>query len=438
MIVVHLPERLTMKKQLTPMPELAKKASAMLPESPWKALLVGIAELHDRAIYPPNNIFDDIWVEIGPGYTFGKENIHKPSFGHWDLVEEALDALCYAPEYAKLQMQHYLNTIYPDGMLPGSLNPPRNKNANDSGESTKDYDLCLPRTPLQYSHPPFWTEFVADYYAKTNDRDFLSCAFEKGKLNYSWWKRERSALEGGFYYVDIVKRWWESGVDDGVRWDDVDGLPHSCLDASCILCNFANRLAQWAEILGEDAEPFRKEAEKTKAFINTELWDEETGFYYDVLPCRGQKEKVMTHDGFWPIAFGIAPEDKQEKVLKHLFDPNKFFTLLPIPSVAIDEKKFCLNFWRGPSWASVDFWILRGMNRNGKRKEAQIIAEKVLNAVAHIYEQRHTVYEFYPPTNYDFSGMYRKNDPNGPRSDYLGHNPLNALYWEVFGNQEKL
>ena len=96
-----------MKKQLTPMPELAKKASAMLPESSWKALLVGIAELHDRAIYPPNNIFDDIWVEIGPGYTFGKENIHKPSFGHWDLVEETLDALCYAPDYAKLQMQHF-------------------------------------------------------------------------------------------------------------------------------------------------------------------------------------------------------------------------------------------------------------------------------------------------------------------------------------------
>ena len=414
------------KKTLTSMPDLEKKSAVMLPDSPWKKLLVWNSAQQDRAIFPPNNLFDDLWVEIGPGYVIGDQT-HVPSFGHWDLVQTAMNALPYAPEYAKVQLKHYLSVMYPDGMLPGTLWGIRGSENND---------IRLPRTPLQYSHPPFWQEFVSDYYAKTGDKEFLAHAFEKGKLNYHWWKQERSALEGGFYYVDIVKRWWESGVDAGVRWDNVDGQAHACIDASCHIYSLVNRLAQWAEILGEDPSFYRKEAETNKAFINTELWDEETGFFYDVLPCRGQKEKVMTIAGFWPLAFGIATEDQQKKLMEHLLNPKKFFTVHPIPSVAIDEEKFCHSYWRGPSWTGPAYWILRGMNRSGLKKEAQMIGEKILNGVNYHFEKDHTVYEFYPPMDHDLCKLGRNplvKTAQGPCHDYLGHNPLNALYWELFG-----
>ena len=77
-------------------PALAKRARRKLPDSRWKDLLVAGAALQDAAIHEPNNLFDDIWVEIGPGYEFG--GLKGYAFGHWDLIQTAMDALPYAPD----------------------------------------------------------------------------------------------------------------------------------------------------------------------------------------------------------------------------------------------------------------------------------------------------------------------------------------------------
>ena len=59
-------------------------------------------------------------------------------------------------------------------------------------------------------------------------------------------------------------------------------------------------LKEMAEVLGyeEDAEKYTKEAKKLRKYINKEMYDEETGFYYDVQTNEdGSEKKLLVNRG---------------------------------------------------------------------------------------------------------------------------------------------
>jgi glycogen debranching enzyme len=398
-------------------PNLARKADVLLPDNPWKTMLVACADLQDRSIHAPNGPLQLPWVEIGLGYHFSGFS-SGVAFGHWDLVHIAMDALPYDPRHARNQLINYFGLLNAAGMMPGTI----------ISTAREPLEMALPIDPV-VSHPPLWQEFVHDYYQLTGDADFVRHAFDFGQRNLAWWERERSAPEGGFFYMDVVKRWWESGVDAGVRWDEVDGRPHACIDATCHLQSVYRRMAEWATILGEDATPYAGRAQELHAFINAELWDAASQFFYDIEMVRGHKGRIKTYEGLWPLILGSADADKWPALVAHLMNPREFNTYHPVATVALDEPTYSNNCWRGPAWNSISFWVIRGCRLAGYRDEAAVLARKVLDATAVRYAQHGAIFEFYHSSGESMEGMSRKTEDRGPCRDYLGHNPLNAIYW---------
>ena len=114
-----------------------------------------------------------------------------------------------------------------------------------------------------------------------------------------------------------------------------------------------------AEELGktEDAAKYEAEAEKLAEYINTNMWDEETGFYYDLqINEDGSEKKILTNrgkgtEGWMPLWAKLAPADRAEKVKDNMMDEGKFNLRVPMPTASFDNDKFNPSrYWRGPVW----------------------------------------------------------------------------------------
>jgi len=397
-------------------PELASAAEKQLPPSKWKKMLVYCARLHEESMFPAVGPFLYPWVSVGKGY------IHNPAFGHWDLVHACLDALWLDPAHVKRQIENYFNQETSDGMLPGVVFGPK---AEGGGLGTGEFNPTL-----ECSHPPVWTFLVDDYFARTGDKDFLFWAFRFGRRNLDWWAKERPAMEGGYYYFDITDRKWESGVDESVRFDDTDELPHACVDASSHIFALVSFMQKWAGQVGEYAPELDRERHSLAVFIREELWDEESGFFYDLWAVREGK-KIKTFDGFWPMVCGAAAGEQVKRLAGHLTDEKEFFTYHPVPTIARDEPSYSFDMWRGPAWNSMTYWICRGFASCGFEKEAKRVAQRALDRSLERFRETGTVFEFYNSDSADVSALKRKGKDAGPCREYLGHNPLISLFMLV-------
>jgi glycogen debranching enzyme len=95
--------------------------------------------------------------------------------------------------------------------------------------------------------------------------------------------------------------------------------------------------------------------------------------------------------------------------------PDEFFTPVPIPSVAINEESFCLNYWRGPVWCNIFFITYKGMKKYGFEKEADCLAGKMLDGVMREWERSGHLWELYDPFGGKAENMEKKY--SGPREN---------------------
>ncbi len=201
----------------------------------WRPLLGYVAELHARSTHPARPPFSRAWEEIGPGYCYG------PAFGHWDIVHQILDVLPAEPDHARDQILNDLENQQEDGLVPGSI-------WLGDGE---------PRFSKTVSHPPMWPVAVNDYCDQTGSDELLRLCYEPLLRQIGWFEANRKAEDEGYYYTDIVNHSWESGVDEGVRFDDVPTGRYACVDATAHVYMLYDVAADWAVRLGAIAQPGR-------------------------------------------------------------------------------------------------------------------------------------------------------------------------------------
>ena len=245
----------------------------------WRPMLEYDIMLHRVDTHSAAPPFEFAWEDTGRGYGYG------PGTGHWDLVHEVLDVLPAAPEHAREQLLNDVRLQLPSGFLPG---------------------LYWMRQASAADDPKLMAEFL-----------------EHAKLQLGWFERERRAKPDGFLYLDIVNRKWESGVDEGIRFDD-SGLaaahPNStaCVDATSHVYQMYVYAAKWAGALGQDARPFEARADQLRTFIRTKLWSQGDGFFYDSwILDKSVPEKARTHsfEGMWPMVVGAATKEQGRRVV---------------------------------------------------------------------------------------------------------------------------
>lgn len=382
----------------------------------WRPMLTAMAELHARSAHSPRPPFPYPWEEIGPGYCYG------PAFGHWDLVHQIFDVYHIYLTHAKRQFLNLFAVQHEEGFMPGVI-------------WMRDAE---PRWSEEITHPPVWPFALEACVEQSDDPTLLATGFEVLTRQLAWFEANRRAEPEGFYYRDILTRDWESGVDEGVRFDDAQSGPFACVDATAHLYGAYAHAATWAKRLDRSPDRFNERAEALKAFIQTRLFAEDDGFFYDVWAADDPDQRRAALEGMWPVVVGAAtPEQANRVIAEHLLNPERFFTEHPVSTVGVNDSRFELRMWRGPTWNSMTYWAARGCMAYDRPDAARMLLARALDASAAQFARTQTVWEFYHPHGGEPESLERKpqTEYNQPCRDYLGHNPLVAMtrLWERAG-----
>ncbi len=323
-----------------------------------------------------------------------------PWYAAWDLAFHALPLGLVDPEFAKRQLLLLLQERYlhPNGQVPayewnfGDVNPPVHAWA-----AYFLYQLDRRRTGV-------------------GDLVFLKTAFHKLLLNFTWWVNRkdpsgRNVFEGGFLGLDNIGVFDRSApLPTGGHLEQADGTAWMAF-YSQVMLQISIELAlddpTYAEMASKFFEHFIWIAgAMTHIGGGCQMWDEEDGFFYDVLrtPDGGSTRlKVQSMVGLLPLAattvfsgrareklpglferarwfveqrpqlvgnmhdprrpgafperrlLAILGEDRLRRVLAHMLDENEFLSPYGIRSLSARHRDEPYRFWAGGQAYSVGY-----------------------------------------------------------------------------------
>jgi len=232
-----------------------------------------------------------------------------PWYAAWDLAFHTLPLAIVDPDFAKQQMELMLNGVYlhPSGQIPAyewnfsDVNPPVHAWAT----------LFLHR--------------VEQALRGEADVDFLKSAFNKLMLNFTWWANRKdrfgkNVFEGGFLGLDNIGVFDRSApLPTGGRLEQADGTAWMAL-FSQNMAELAVELAAHDPIYEDLAFKFTEHFLYIAAAMNHSdgdgMWDEEDGFYYDVLVLPdGSTTRLKVHSmvGLLPLCATTVTEKWQRE-----------------------------------------------------------------------------------------------------------------------------
>ncbi|HWN93868.1 MAG TPA: glucosidase, partial [Methylomirabilota bacterium] len=259
-------------------------------------------------------------------------------YAAWDLAFHVLPLTMVDPDFGKQQLELMLreNYIHPNGQIPayewnfGDVNPP------------------------VHAWATIFTYQLEKGRDGKGDLAWLERCFQKLLLNFTWWlnRKDRSgknAFEGGFLGLDNIGVFDRSApLPTGGYLEQADGTAWMALFSLNMLeisIELAMHDAAHADMALKFIQHFVAIAAATvHAGGNTGMWDEEDGFFYDVLQLpngQAQRLKVRSMVGLLPLcAVTVFEGEFREKypelmkrferflgarpeLLSFIHDPNK-------------------------------------------------------------------------------------------------------------------
>ena len=245
-----------------------------------------------------------------------------PWYAAWDLAFHVLPLTLVDMSFGKQQLALMLsdNYLHPNGQIPayewnfGDVNPP--------------------------VHPwaTIFTYRLEKAHTGKGDLVWLERNFQKLLLNFTWWlnrkdRAGKNAFEGGFLGLDNI------GV-----FDRSSPLPTGCYleqaDGTAWMALFSLNMLEIAIELAMNDETYKDMAAKfVQHFVsiasatlhaggNTGMWDEEDGFFYDVLQLpdgQAQRLKVRSMVGLLPLCAVTVFEGEFRKKYPDVLERLKSF-----------------------------------------------------------------------------------------------------------------
>jgi len=226
-----------------------------------------------------------------------------PWFAAWDLAFQCIPLCRLDPDFAKQQLLLLTKewTMQPNGQIPayewafGDVNPPVHALAA-------------------------WQVYQRDAAATgVKDLDFLERIFQKLCLNFTWWVNRKDAMgnnifEGGFLGLDNIGIFDRSKpLPTGGYLEQADGtswMAMYCLDMLRIALELAQTRPPYEDMATKFFEHFLYIARAMTQLGDSAggLWDEQDGFFYDVLHAADGSTrplKIQSLVGLLPL-FAVA------------------------------------------------------------------------------------------------------------------------------------
>jgi hypothetical protein len=227
-----------------------------------------------------------------------------PWYAAWDLAFHMLPFADIDPDFAKEQMVLFLREWYmhPNGQLPAyefafsDVNPPVHAWA-----AWRVYKMTGPRGK--------------------RDRVFLARVFQKLLLNFTWWVNRKDAegnnlFAGGFLGLDNIGVFDRSKpLPGGGSLEQADGtawMAFYCATMLSIALELAPESPAYEDMASKFFEHFVTISDAMNNLGGTGLWDEQDGFYYDLLHIDGihLPLKVRSMVGLLPLISSALLEDE--------------------------------------------------------------------------------------------------------------------------------
>ena len=221
-----------------------------------------------------------------------------PWFAAWDLAFHCIPLALVDSDFAKEQLLLLLREWYmhPNGQIPayewsfGDVNPP------------------------VFAWAAWRVYKIEKKRRGSGDRKFLKRVFHKLMLNFTWWVNRKDAegrnvFQGGFLGLDNIGVFDRSApLPGGGHLEQSDGtswMAMYCLNMLSIALELAREEEEYEDVASKFWEHFVHIA---RAMNTMGLWDEQDGFYYDVLH-RGSEEialRIRSMVGLIPL-FAVEP-----------------------------------------------------------------------------------------------------------------------------------
>ncbi len=321
-------------------------------------------------------------------------------FWAWDSWKHAVALVLFAPQLAKDQIRAMFAYQDSAGMVPDVIRMDKRHNN------------------LRNTKPPLAAWAVWSVYEQTHDKTFLQEMYPALLHYHHWWyahrDHDRNGLcEYGSTDGTLVAAAWESGMDNAVRFDKAQmvqndqhnwSLNRESVDLNAYLYAEKGYLALMAKAIGNenDADNFNHEAEILKSLIQNRMFDEETGYFYDILLDGEGFCKVQGPEGWIPLWAGVATPKQANQVKQVMWDSTKFATYVPFPTVAKDHPAFTPTYdgyWRGPVWLDQAYFAIKGLQRYGYKQCAQKFTLQLFNRLKGLKHSSEPIYENYNPLN---------------------------------------
>jgi hypothetical protein len=230
-----------------------------------------------------------------------------PWFAAWDLAFHAMALSTVDIDFAKRQIDLMLDSFYlhPTGQMPAyewnfsDVNPPVHAWAT----------IFLYRTEKALGHEP--------------DFEFLTRVFTKLSVNFTWWANRKDRFgknlyEGGFLGLDNIGVFDRSAsLPTGGYLEQADGTAWMALFCQNMLeigGVLAVRDPAYEDMATKFVEQFLWIGRAMNGVGSDGMWDEDDGFYYDVLRLpdgRATRLKVRSIVGLLPICAVTVVEPEQ-------------------------------------------------------------------------------------------------------------------------------
>lgn len=293
-----------------------------------------------------------------------------PWLASWDSAFHTVTASLVDPQIAHDQLRFILSDRWqqPDGHIP-------------CAEWVMDIEC-----------PPVFAWAAWRVFESSHDRAFLEDVYPGLQRNYDyWWQANHignALFTGGFLGMDNLPR----------------GPTRSAqADATAWMALFAREMAVIASELGDPqtSERYWVDRGRIQEAINTNLWDEASGFYYD-LASGGRLLEHKSYSGLIPLIAGVVPDGRLPTILGALRDEAQFMSGAGIRSLSQASALYTPgeagrgvnSNWRGPVWVPINYMLVEALSRVDPSLAADIRL-RVVETVERDWRATGRFHEFY-------------------------------------------
>ena len=266
-----------------------------------------------------------------------------------------------------------------------------------------------------------WAEFNL-YHKSANKKRVKDVIPILGK--YLNWINETFRQPNGLYEIPLAA----TGMANPLRQDAAYPVDFNSAMAINVLY-----MSALADILNDKEASFqyKKQYFSLKTRINSLMWDNDEGFYYDI-DKNEQRIPIKTIAGYWPLLAEIPNDDKAERIIEKLSDARFFGSPHPFPSMAVSETGFDErgNGFQGSVYPHLTFMVIKGLERYQRWELARECATR------HLY---FILDSMSPDGNYNKGNLWEAylplqegpaqwpEQPEFPRRQYLTYDALSTI-----------